>query len=83
MCLLQSVIKNGVAKLALKQPLFLPSPVDPQYSQKIVFAGISVDYHGDGTQHNMDATVAYKMAARNCISYLQKVSFGLVVSPTY
>jgi len=69
------IIKNGVEKFALKQPIFLPSPIDPVYSTKLTFVGISVDYHGDGKQYNMDATVAYKMAARNAIAYLQKLGY--------
>ncbi|KAI0706422.1 Acetamidase/Formamidase [Earliella scabrosa] len=70
-----SIIKNGVEKFALKQPIFLPSPVDPLYSAKIIFEGISVDYHGDGTQYSMDATVAYKQAALNAIAYLMKLGY--------
>ncbi|EIM90719.1 Acetamidase/Formamidase [Stereum hirsutum FP-91666 SS1] len=67
-----SIIKGGVEKFALKQPIFLPSPIDPMYSSKLVFEGISVDIHGDGKQYNMDATVAYKQAALNAIAYLMK-----------
>lgn len=71
-----------------------PSPVDPLYSQQIVFEGISVgasdsmqilkicsltllwvDLHGDGKQHSMDATVAYKQAALNCMAYLKKLGY--------
>ncbi|PAV16081.1 Acetamidase Formamidase [Pyrrhoderma noxium] len=70
-----SIIKGGVEKFALKQPIFLPSPIDPLYSAKLVFEGISVDYHGDGKQYNMDATVAYKQAALNCIAYLMKIGY--------
>lgn len=70
-----SIIKGGVEKFALKQPIFLPSPIDPLYSSKLIFEGISVDYHGDGTQYNMDATVAYKQAALNAIAYLQKLGY--------
>jgi len=70
-----SIIKGGIEKFALKQPIFLPSPVDPMYSAKLVFEGISVDYHGDGKQYNMDATVAYKQAALNAIAYLQKIGY--------
>ncbi|KAI0064946.1 Acetamidase Formamidase [Artomyces pyxidatus] len=70
-----SIIKGGVEKFALKQPIFLPSPIDPLYSSKLIFEGISVDYHGDGKQYNMDATVAYKQAALNAIAYLQKLGF--------
>ncbi|EIN04008.1 Acetamidase/Formamidase [Punctularia strigosozonata HHB-11173 SS5] len=70
-----SIIKGGVEKFAMKQPIFLPSPVDPMYSAKLVFEGISVDYHGDGKQYNMDATVAYKQAALNAIEYLMKIGY--------
>lgn len=70
-----SIIKGGVEKFALKQPMFLPSPIDPLYSSKLIFEGISVDYHGDGTQYNMDATVAFKQAALNAIAYLQKLGY--------
>ncbi|TDL25850.1 Acetamidase/Formamidase [Rickenella mellea] len=87
-----SIIKGGFEKFALKQPIFLPSPIDPMYSSKaspllrqialltlknvqLVFEGISVDYHGDGKQYNMDATVAYKQAALNAITYLQKIGY--------
>ncbi|KAF8512496.1 Acetamidase/Formamidase [Gautieria morchelliformis] len=73
-----SIIKGGVEKFALKQPIFLPSPIDPMYSSKLVFEGISVDYHGDGKQYNMDATVAYKQAALNAIAYLQKQAYLLL-----
>ncbi|KAG7090074.1 hypothetical protein E1B28_011691 [Marasmius oreades] len=52
-----------------------PSPIDPLYSQKLIFEGISVDYHGDGKQYNMDATVAYKQAALNAINYLRKLGY--------
>ena len=31
--------------------------MDPMYSQKLVFVGISVDVNGDGSQYHLDATV--------------------------
>ncbi|KAK0193325.1 Acetamidase Formamidase [Armillaria mellea] len=70
-----NIIKGGVEKFALKQPIFMPSPIDPLYSSKLIFEGISVDYHGDGKQYNMDATVAYKQAALNAIAYLMKIGY--------
>ncbi|KAF6759768.1 Acetamidase Formamidase [Ephemerocybe angulata] len=75
-----SIIKGGVEKFALKQPIFVPSPIDPVYSQKLVFEGIGVDLHGDGKQYNMDATVAYKQAALNAMAYLQKLGYNLLLS---
>jgi len=70
-----TIIKGGVEKFALKQPIFLPSPIDPQYPAQIVFEGISVNYHGDGSQHYMDSTLAYKQAAQNVIAYLMKIGY--------
>lgn len=59
----------------VKMPIFMPSPVDPVYSNKLVFEGIGVDLHEDGAQGNMDATLAFKTAARNCIAYLMKLGY--------
>ncbi|KAI0667921.1 Acetamidase/Formamidase [Trametes maxima] len=70
-----SIIKNGVEKFGMKQPMFLPSPVDPLYSAKLIFEGISVDVHGDGKQYDMDATVAFKQATLNAITYLMKLGY--------
>ncbi|KAG5350465.1 hypothetical protein C0989_010945, partial [Termitomyces sp. Mn162] len=50
----------------------LPSPVDPQYAQQVVLEGISADVHGNGKQYSMGATIAYKQAALNAITYLGK-----------
>ncbi|KAL1413727.1 hypothetical protein Q8F55_001509 [Vanrija albida] len=69
------VIAGGVAKLGLKQPIFMPSPIDPKYHERIIFEGISVEVNGDGTQHFMDATVAYKQAALNCMDYLHRLGY--------
>lgn len=38
--------------------------MDPMYSQKLVFEGISVDVNGDGSQHHLDATVGRSKASR-------------------
>ncbi|KAF8071516.1 Acetamidase Formamidase [Lyophyllum atratum] len=65
-----SIIKGGIEKFALKQPIFLPSPVDPQYATQVVFEGISVDL-----RVYLNSTVAYKQAALNCIAYLQKLGY--------
>lgn len=70
------VIKGGVAKLGLKQPIFMPSPIDPKYHERIIFEGISVEVNGDGTQHFMDSTVAYKQAALNCMDYLGRLGYS-------
>ncbi|KAF8124730.1 Acetamidase Formamidase [Boletus edulis] len=66
-----SIIKGGVEKFALKQPIFLPSPVDPLYSAKLIFEGISVDIRArqwKAIQHG-------RQAALNAIAYLQKIGY--------
>ena len=70
-----SIIKDGIEKFALKNPIFRPSPVDPLYSERLIFEGLSVDQHGDGKQYDMNATVAFKQATLNCIAYLMKLGY--------
>lgn len=48
------IIKGGVEKFDMKMPIFIPSPIDPVYSNKLVFEGIGVDLHDTGAQGNMD-----------------------------
>jgi len=55
-------------------PIFELSPLEPRYSQWLVFEGISVDEMGN--QHFLDASLAYKMAVRNCIKYLAKFGYS-------
>lgn len=54
------VIKNGMADLGMKSPIYIPGPVEPQFGpgRYIYFEGFSVDEHGK--QHYMDVTVAYR-----------------------
>jgi formamidase len=54
------VMKNGMADLGMKSPIYLPGPVEPHYGpgRYITFEGFSVDEHGK--QHYMDVTVAYR-----------------------
>jgi len=49
------VIKDGVKLMALKNPIFIPGPVEPHFSKYLTFEGISVDEQGK--QHCLDATV--------------------------
>ncbi|GAA5949930.1 hypothetical protein JCM21900_005527 [Sporobolomyces salmonicolor] len=72
-----TVLKGGIEKLALTQPIFLPSPIDPLYSQQLTFEGIGVDLHGDGSQKNMCATTAFKQAALNTMAYLLKLGYTI------
>eukprot|EP00121_Abeoforma_whisleri_P016121 Awhi_evm1s14810 len=54
-------------------PIFETGPMEPRYSEFLVFEGISVDEKG--TQHFLDATVAYKRAVLNAIKYLSNFGY--------
>ena len=51
-------------------PIFEIGPVEPRFSEWLVFEGISVDE--SGRQHFLDASVAYKRAVLNAIDYISK-----------
>ncbi|BBH05907.1 Acetamidase/Formamidase family protein [Prunus dulcis] len=55
-------------------PIFEIGPVEPRFSEWLVFEGISVDE--SGKQHYLDATVAYKRAVLNAIDYLSKFGYS-------
>ena len=69
-----SLIKEGVKKYGIKNPLFQPSPLTPAYRDYLIFEGISVDEHN--TQHYLDVTVAYRQACLNAIEYLKKFGYS-------
>jgi formamidase len=66
------LIKGGVAKYGLVNPIFKPGPVEPRYESYLVFEGICVE---DGKNYYMDATVAFRRAAMNAIEYLKRFGF--------
>ncbi|MGL5063890.1 MAG: formamidase [Microcoleus sp.] len=68
------IIKGGTDKYAMVNPIFKPGPVEPRYSEYLVFEGISVDEF-TGQQYYMDAHVAYRRACLNAIEYLKKFGF--------
>ena len=68
-----SLIKAGVQKYGVLNPIFEPSPVQPNYTNHLIFEGISVDE--EGKQHYLDAHVAYRMACLNAIEYMKKFGF--------
>jgi len=75
-----TVIKGGMKLLPAVgpsplnvNPIFEIGPLEPRYSEWLVFEGISVDE--DGTQHYLDATIAYKMAVLRCIKYLSQFGY--------
>lgn len=73
------VIKDGMAKYGVKNPIFKPSPITPHYNDYLIFEGISVDEAGE--QHYLDVHVAYRQACLNAIEYLKK--FGYTGAQAY
>ena len=69
-----SLIKGGMAKYAIKNPIFKPSPITPQFKDYVIFEGISVDEKGE--QHYLDVHVAYRQACLNAIEYLKKFGYS-------
>lgn len=68
----QYLTPMGPTKLHVN-PIFEISPLEPRFSEWLVFEGLSVDEHG--RQHFLDASVAYKRAVLNCIHYLAKFGY--------
>jgi formamidase len=68
------IIKDGVAKYGIKNPVFKPSPVTPNYKDYLIFEGISVDEQGK--QHYLDVHIAYRQACLNAIEYLKKFGYS-------
>lgn len=69
-----SLIKEGVKKYGIKNPIFQPSPLTPNYRDYLIFEGISVDEQGK--QHYLDVHVAYRQACLNAIEYLKKFGYS-------
>ncbi|GIL48333.1 hypothetical protein Vafri_4610 [Volvox africanus] len=74
----QYLTPMGPTKLHV-HPIFEIGPLEPRYSDWLVFEGISVDE--TGRQHYLDASVAYKRAVLNAIDYLAK--FGYTKQQVY
>ncbi|HEX3852397.1 MAG TPA: formamidase, partial [Polyangiaceae bacterium] len=73
------IIKGGIAKYGIINPVFKSSPLEPNYSSYMIFEGISVDE--SGKQHYLDVHVAYRRACLNAIEYLKK--FGYTGAQAY
>lgn len=69
-----NLIKGGMEKYGIRNPVFQPSPITPTYNDYLIFEGISVDEHGG--QHYLDVTVAYRQACLNAIEYLKKFGYS-------
>ncbi len=68
-----SIIKDGMAKYGIVNPIFEPSPLQPNYTKHLIFEGISVDEKGK--QYYLDPHVAYRRACLNAIEYMKKFGF--------
>lgn len=69
------LIKGGMAKYGVINPIFKPSPIDPHFDDYLIFEGISVDER-TGEQYYLDAHVAYRRACLNAIEYLKKFGYS-------
>ncbi|KAI0475036.1 formamidase [Xylariaceae sp. FL0804] len=75
------VVKNGMADLGLRSPIYLPGPVEPQFApgRHIYFEGFSVDEHGK--QHytpKTDVAVATPTQQQRAgvIEYLRRFGYS-------
>ena len=68
------LIKDGMSKYGIRNPIFKPSPITPTYKDHLIFEGISVDEQG--AQHYLDVHVAYRQACLNAIAYLTKFGYS-------
>jgi formamidase len=73
------VIKDGMNKYGIRNAVIQLSPVEPRYSEFLLFEGISVDR--EGKQYYMDAHIAYQDACLKAIEYLGK--FGYTEEQAY
>lgn len=69
-----SLLKDGMSKYGIKNPIFKPSPITPKYDDYLIFEGISVDEAGK--QHYLDVHIAYRQACLNAIEYLKKFGYS-------
>ena len=71
------LIKGAMEKYRLTRPAHMPifevGLLQPQYSDYLVFEGISVDE--DDSQYYLDLTVAYRHACLNAIEYLKTCGY--------
>jgi formamidase len=69
-----SLIKDGMKKYGILNPIFKPSPITPKYDDYLIFEGISVDEKGK--QYYLDVHIAYRQACLNAIEYMTKFGFS-------
>jgi len=74
-----NLIRGGVPTLHLRAPMYLSSPSEPLYGEKLVFTGLSTRH--DGSQTDCGGLEAYRNAAFSVIDYL--VQFGFTREQVY
>ena len=68
------IIKGGVAKYGMVNPIFKPGPVEPHHS-RVPRSSRASRSTRKGKQYYLDAHVAYKRACLNAIEYLKHFGF--------
>ncbi len=68
------VIKGGVSKYGMVNPIFKPGTVEPRFSEYLTFEGISVDMAGK--QYYLDPFISYQRACLNAIEYMKKFGYS-------
>jgi formamidase len=70
------LIKGGMETYGVTtNPILMPGNVEPRYSEFVTFIGIGVDHETDTQLYN-DATVAYRNACLNAVTYLEKFGYS-------
>lgn len=67
------IIKDGMSRLSIKNPLIKAGPIEPNYSNYLTFQGISVD--NKNKQYFLDTTLAYRQACLSAINYLKNFNY--------
>ncbi|MBD0319487.1 MAG: acetamidase/formamidase family protein [Gemmatimonadetes bacterium] len=68
------LIRGGMERFGISNPVFEPGQTDRGYSEFVTFQGISVDEND--TQHFLDVWVSYRMACRHAIRHLKRFGFS-------
>jgi formamidase len=70
------LIKDGMNKYGVTtNPVLIPGRVEPRYTEFLTFIGISV-HESTGDNHYLDATIAYRRACLNAVTYLTKFGYS-------
>ena len=67
------LIKGSVAKYGITNPIFRPSPVEPRYSDYLIFEGGRSTRRASSTISTR--TIAYRRACLNAVEYLKKFGY--------